>query len=155
MKQTDWLLCLAKNCDWLKFKIQKFKTTWIERCRHLCVCPLIDHRREPIRMRELLGLLYKRCIDNGIEHYSHGRHACLVWTKKKITLGTDVLLCFLSYTKIEKLPARGTFKNQTLVAFLLFTLIAINLQDVLKRTKNGWRVIFIITWDLGCIWVGN
>ena len=23
IKQTDWLLCLAKNCDWLKFKIQK------------------------------------------------------------------------------------------------------------------------------------
>ena len=23
MKQTDWLLCLAKNCDWFKFKIQK------------------------------------------------------------------------------------------------------------------------------------
>ena len=21
MKQTDWLLCLAKNCDWFKFKI--------------------------------------------------------------------------------------------------------------------------------------
>ena len=39
-------------------KLKKFKKTWIERCRHLCVCPLIDHRREPIRMRELLGLLY-------------------------------------------------------------------------------------------------
>ena len=38
----------------------KFKKTWIERCRHLCVCPLIDHRREPIRMRELLGLLYNK-----------------------------------------------------------------------------------------------
>ena len=24
-KQTDWLLCLAKNCDWFKFKIQKIK----------------------------------------------------------------------------------------------------------------------------------
>ena len=59
MKQTDWLLCLAKNWDWFKFKIQKFKKTWIERCRHLCVCPLIDHRREPIRMRELLGLFCK------------------------------------------------------------------------------------------------
>ena len=23
MKRTDWLLCLAKNCDWFKFKIQK------------------------------------------------------------------------------------------------------------------------------------
>ena len=22
MKRTDWLLCLAKNCDWFKFKIQ-------------------------------------------------------------------------------------------------------------------------------------
>ena len=21
MKRTDWLLCLAKNCDWFKFKI--------------------------------------------------------------------------------------------------------------------------------------
>ena len=25
MKRTDWLLCLAKNCDWFKFKIQKKK----------------------------------------------------------------------------------------------------------------------------------
>ena len=23
MKRTDWLLCLAKNCDWFKFKIKK------------------------------------------------------------------------------------------------------------------------------------
>ena len=26
MKQTDWLLGLAKNCDWFKFKIQKIFT---------------------------------------------------------------------------------------------------------------------------------
>ena len=26
MKRTDWLLCLAKNCDWFKFKVQKIKT---------------------------------------------------------------------------------------------------------------------------------
>ena len=25
MKRTDWLLCLAKNCDWFKFKIQKIQ----------------------------------------------------------------------------------------------------------------------------------
>ena len=25
MKRTDWLLCLAKNCDWFKFKIKKVK----------------------------------------------------------------------------------------------------------------------------------
>ena len=25
MKLTDWLLCLAKNCDWFKFKIKKKK----------------------------------------------------------------------------------------------------------------------------------
>ena len=49
MKRTDWLLCIAKNCDWFKFKIQNYL---IERCCHLCVCPLIDHRQEPIRMRE-------------------------------------------------------------------------------------------------------
>ena len=23
MKRTDWLLCLPRNCDWFKFKIQK------------------------------------------------------------------------------------------------------------------------------------
>ena len=23
MKRTDWLLCLAKKCDWFKFKIKK------------------------------------------------------------------------------------------------------------------------------------
>ena len=23
LKPTDWLLCLAKNCDWFKFTIQK------------------------------------------------------------------------------------------------------------------------------------
>ena len=53
MKRTDWLLCLPRNCDWFKFKIKKkIKKNLIERCRHLCVCPLIDHRREPITMRE-------------------------------------------------------------------------------------------------------
>ena len=53
-KRTEWLLYLAKNCDLFKFKIQKIiiKKSCIERCRHLCVCPLIDHRREPIRMRD-------------------------------------------------------------------------------------------------------
>ena len=25
MKRTDWLLCLAKNCDWFIFKIQKIQ----------------------------------------------------------------------------------------------------------------------------------
>ena len=25
MKRTDWLLCLAKNCDWFKVKIQKLQ----------------------------------------------------------------------------------------------------------------------------------
>ena len=25
MKRTDWLLCLAKNCDWFKFKSQKIQ----------------------------------------------------------------------------------------------------------------------------------
>ena len=25
MRRTDWLLCLAKNCDWFKFKIQKIQ----------------------------------------------------------------------------------------------------------------------------------
>ena len=29
MKWTDWLLCLAKSCDWFKFKIQKIQKTWI------------------------------------------------------------------------------------------------------------------------------
>ena len=50
-------LCLAKNCDWFKFKIQK--KNFESRAVVICVCPLIDHRREPIRMREKLGLLYK------------------------------------------------------------------------------------------------
>ena len=40
MKRTDWLLCLAKNCDC--FKESPNCQTWIERCRHECVCPLID-----------------------------------------------------------------------------------------------------------------
>ena len=25
MKRTDWLLCLAKNYDWFKFKVKKLK----------------------------------------------------------------------------------------------------------------------------------
>ena len=29
MKRTDWVLCLAKNCDWLKFKIQKMEDSTI------------------------------------------------------------------------------------------------------------------------------
>ena len=36
----------------------------IEHCHHLGLCPLIDHRREPIRVLELLGLLYKKQIDS-------------------------------------------------------------------------------------------
>ena len=34
MKQTDWLQCLTKNCDW--FKESCNCQTWIERCRHVC-----------------------------------------------------------------------------------------------------------------------
>ena len=47
MKPTDWLqrIVIGSNS-----KFKKFKKTRIERSRHLCVCPLIDHRREPIRM---------------------------------------------------------------------------------------------------------
>ena len=30
MKRTDWLLCLAKNCDWFKFKIQKIQKKKLE-----------------------------------------------------------------------------------------------------------------------------
>ena len=25
MKRSDWLLCLEKNCDWFKFKIQNIQ----------------------------------------------------------------------------------------------------------------------------------
>ena len=53
---TDVILCL-------------YKKTSIVRCRHLCVCPLIDHRREPIRMRELLGLLYNRQYSSQTSHH--------------------------------------------------------------------------------------
>ena len=24
MKRTDWLLCLAKNCDWFKFRVSTY-----------------------------------------------------------------------------------------------------------------------------------
>jgi len=27
MKRTDWLLCLANNCDWFKFKIKKIESS--------------------------------------------------------------------------------------------------------------------------------
>ena len=95
MKRTDWLLCLAKNCDWFKFKIQKFKKTWIERCRHLCVCPLIDHRREPIRMRELLGLLYKVMW----MHTIWGSHISGLGMRAKGLCGLDSYQCHLSNSK--------------------------------------------------------
>ena len=55
--EANWLVAMLSKELWL-VQIQNSKQTWIERCRHLCVCPLIDHRREPIRMRELLGLIY-------------------------------------------------------------------------------------------------
>ena len=62
MKRTDWLLCLAKNCDWFKFKIQKIQKN-LNRALSSSVrlSSNIDHRGEPIRMRELLGLLYNDC----------------------------------------------------------------------------------------------
>jgi len=64
--EANWLIAMLSKELWL-VQIQNSKNskrTWIQRCRHLCVCPLIDHGREPIRMRELLGLLYKIPIDN-------------------------------------------------------------------------------------------
>ena len=51
--EANWLVAMLSKELWL-VQIQNsknFKKTWIERCRHLCVCPLIDHRREPIRRR--------------------------------------------------------------------------------------------------------
>ena len=50
MRQTDWLLCLPKNFDWFK-ELRNCQTS-LECCRQLCVCPLIDQRQEPIKMRE-------------------------------------------------------------------------------------------------------
>ena len=40
MKRTDWLLRLARNCDWFKFKIQKFQKILNRTLWSLCVCPL-------------------------------------------------------------------------------------------------------------------
>ena len=59
MEQTDWFLGAATNCDWLrKFSaiLNFFSFGW---WRQSCVCPLIDHRQKPIKIREYLGLLYK------------------------------------------------------------------------------------------------
>ena len=50
-----WSYVYKSEANWLIAMLSK--ELWLVR-RHLCVCPLIDHRREPIRMRELLGLLY-------------------------------------------------------------------------------------------------
>ena len=47
MKRTDWLLCLAKNCDWFKFKIQKNLKNLNRALSSSVLCPVIDHRREP------------------------------------------------------------------------------------------------------------
>ena len=35
MKRTDWLLCVAKNCDWFKFKIQKILNRALSSSVHL------------------------------------------------------------------------------------------------------------------------
>ena len=58
--EANWLVAMLSEELWLvqSQNSKNSKKTWIERCRHLCVCPLIDHRQEPIWMRELLGLLY-------------------------------------------------------------------------------------------------
>ena len=48
IKWTDWLLCLAKNCDW--FKESRNCQTWSECCCHLCVSPPLDHKWEPTRL---------------------------------------------------------------------------------------------------------
>ena len=52
--EANWLAAMLSKELWL-VQIQNsknLKKTWIERCRHLRVCPLIDHGREPITMRE-------------------------------------------------------------------------------------------------------
>ena len=36
--------------------------------RQSCICPLIDHRQKPIKIREYLGLLYKTGIDDCYLH---------------------------------------------------------------------------------------
>ena len=68
-KFTLWKLCrLMNDSEWcilcLKGMVRKnlvsFATVFQDVTqRSPGVCSLIDHRREPIRMRELLGLLYK------------------------------------------------------------------------------------------------
>ena len=43
---------LFSNRSQMTSKCGNDKKVAHERCRHLCVCPLIVHRREPISMRE-------------------------------------------------------------------------------------------------------
>ena len=52
--EGNWLVAMLSKELWSvqSQNLKNSKQTWIERCRHLCVCPLIGHRREPIRMRE-------------------------------------------------------------------------------------------------------
>ena len=55
--KANWLVAMLSKELWLVQKSRNCQI-WIECCRHLCVCPLIDHSREPIKMRAELSLLY-------------------------------------------------------------------------------------------------
>ena len=51
--EANWLVAMLSKELWLVQRImQLWKKIWFECCCHLCVCPLIDHRQEPIKMRE-------------------------------------------------------------------------------------------------------
>ena len=79
----------------------KFKKTWIERCRHLCVCPLIDHRREPTRMRELL-ILYK---ENYLYYIKRN------WLKEEKILAGICFLWVVIFVQWRILPPSEFFRD--------------------------------------------
>ena len=52
-KWSELIGCYAYSKELWLIQIQnskKLKKTWIERCRHVCVCPLIDHTNQNMRV---------------------------------------------------------------------------------------------------------
>ena len=88
----------ARKCDW--FKESRNCQTWIGRCRHLCVCPAIVHKWEPIRMRAQLSILFNTvfklwwlsCVLANLKC----QRSCLFYSPVELTTLISVTTCSLS-----------------------------------------------------------
>ena len=77
MKQIHWLLYESTHSDW--FRESPNFQTWIERCRRVRVCPLIDHKNQSKRTQNW--------------HSLHGK----LLERAKINIFRAVVNCKLAY----------------------------------------------------------